>query len=103
MNATAQRTVTSSPGVGVELEPEVVLPSQFHIRGGLDASLQPEKRLMLAVMEDAVGTFQKYVWALRKWSLSWLICCRSWLASWPARVRSLASRASWIWLASCVR
>ena len=62
-NATAQRTVTSSPGVGVELEPEVVLPSQFHFRGGLDASLQPEKRLMLAVMEDAVGTFQKYVWA----------------------------------------
>ena len=62
-NATAQRTVTSSPGVGMELEPEVVLPSQFHIRAGLDASLQPEKRLMLAVMEDAVGTFQKYVWA----------------------------------------
>ena len=62
-NATAQRTVTSSPGVGVELEPEVVLPSQFHFRAGLDASLQPEKRLMLAVMEDAVGTFQKYVWA----------------------------------------
>jgi hypothetical protein len=60
-NATAQRT--SSPGVGVELEPEVVLPSQFHVRAGLDASLQPEKRLMLAVMEDAVGTFQKYVWA----------------------------------------
>jgi hypothetical protein len=62
-NPTAQRTVNSSPGVGVELEPEVVLPSQFHVRGGLDASLQPEKRLMLAVMEDAVGTFQKYVWA----------------------------------------
>jgi hypothetical protein len=63
MNATAQRTVTSSPGVGLELEPEVVLPSQFYGTGGLDASLQPEKRLMLAVMEDAVGTFQKYVWA----------------------------------------
>jgi hypothetical protein len=63
MNATAQRTVTSSRGVGLELEPEVVLPSQFHGRGGLDASLQPEKRLMLAVLEDAVGTFQKYVWS----------------------------------------
>ena len=62
-NATAQRTVTTSHGVGVELEPEVVLPSQFYGKGGLDASLQPEKRLMLAVMEDAVGTFQKYVWA----------------------------------------
>ena len=57
-NATAQRTVASH---GLELEPEVVLPSQFHGKGGLDASLQPEKRLMLAVLEDAVGTFQKYV------------------------------------------
>ncbi len=27
----------------------------------VDASLQAEKRLMLAVLEDAVGTFQKYV------------------------------------------
>ena len=59
MNATAQRTVTSSPGVGLELEPEVVLPSQFYGKGGLDASLQPEKRLMLAVVEDAFATFQE--------------------------------------------
>ena len=46
-----------------ELEPEVLLPSQFYGRSALDASLQPEKRLMLAVMEDAVGTFQKYACA----------------------------------------
>lgn len=45
---------------GVELEPEAVLPSQFYSRVLIDASLQPEKRLMLAVLEDAVGTFQKY-------------------------------------------
>src|SRR2546427_3713621 len=48
---------TSGPG----LEPETILPSQFFGRFQLDASLQPEKRLMLAVLEDAVGTFQKYV------------------------------------------
>jgi hypothetical protein len=59
--ATAERTVRTPPVV--ELEPEVVLPSQFHGKGGIDASLQPEKRLMLAVLEDAVGTFQKYTWA----------------------------------------
>lgn len=47
----------------VELEPEAVLPSQFFSRVQIDASLQPEKRLMLAVLEDAVGTFQKYVFA----------------------------------------
>ena len=46
---------------GLELAPETVLPSQFFDRLQVDASLQPEKRLMLAVLEDAVGTFQKYV------------------------------------------
>lgn len=49
------------PAGGSGLEPETILPSQFFDRFRIDASLQPEKRLMLAVLEDAVGTFQKYV------------------------------------------
>src|SRR5712692_3797621 len=49
------------PAGGPGLEPETILPSQFFDRFQIDASLQPEKRLMLAVLEDAVGTFQKYV------------------------------------------
>jgi hypothetical protein len=48
-------------GATIGVEPETVLPSQFFDRLQVDASLQPEKRLMLAVLEDAVGTFQKYV------------------------------------------
>ena len=51
------------PAGGSGLEPETILPSQFFDRFQIDASLQPEKRLMLAVLEDAVGTFQKYVTA----------------------------------------
>lgn len=47
-------------GAPIELEPETILPSQFFSRCQIDASLQPEKRLMLAVLEDAVGTFQKF-------------------------------------------
>jgi hypothetical protein len=50
----------------VGLEPETVLPSQFFDRVQIDASLQPEKRLMLAVLEDAVGTFQKHVTATNR-------------------------------------
>ena len=46
---------------GLELEPETILPSQFASNGTIDASLQAEKRLMLAVLEEAVGTYQKYV------------------------------------------
>ena len=49
------------PSAGPGLEPETILPSQFFDRFQIDATLQPEKRLMLAVLEDAVGTFQKYV------------------------------------------
>jgi hypothetical protein len=86
-NATAQRTVNSSPGVGLELEPEVVLPSQFHGKPGYDASLQPEKRLMLAVLEDAVGTFQKYVCARDRAAQRLLAEVEDWFGSddleWP--------------------
>ncbi|MGH9365842.1 MAG: hypothetical protein ACRD1B_11360 [Thermoanaerobaculia bacterium] len=86
-NATAERTVSSSPGVSLEIEPEVVMPSQFYGKGGIDASLQPEKRLMLAVLEDAVGTFQKYVWARDRIGQKLLAEVEEWFASedldWP--------------------
>jgi len=57
----SQARLIERNATGLELAPETVLPSQFFDRLQIDASLQPEKRLMLAVLEDAVGTFQKYV------------------------------------------
>jgi hypothetical protein len=63
MENQATRAVSETRGGAVGLEPETVLPSQFFDRFQIDASLQPEKRLMLAVLEDAVGTFQKYATA----------------------------------------
>jgi hypothetical protein len=59
--AESDRSVGLRAGGAIELEPEAVLPSQYFSLPGVDASLQAEKRLMLAVLEDAVGTFQKYV------------------------------------------
>lgn len=45
----------------VELEPDIILPAQLG-GGYLDgARLQPEKRLQLAVLEDAVMTFHRCV------------------------------------------
>jgi hypothetical protein len=58
--AAVERNVGLRGGGAVELEPEAVLPSQYFAQAAIDSSLQPEKRLMLAVLEDAVGTFQKY-------------------------------------------
>ena len=58
--ATVERNVGLRGGSAVELEPESVLPSQYFAQAAVDASLQPEKRLMLAVLEDAVGSYQKF-------------------------------------------
>src|SRR5205814_431054 len=53
MDTQAARRLDEPGGPG--LEPETILPSQFFDRFQIDASLQPEKRLMLAVLEDAGG------------------------------------------------
>ncbi|MFN8544518.1 MAG: hypothetical protein U0807_09970 [Candidatus Binatia bacterium] len=54
---------TTSWGGGAELEPDVLLPSQFFARPGSGASPRPEWQLMLAVLEEAVAIFQKNVMA----------------------------------------
>jgi hypothetical protein len=71
----------------VDLEPETILPSQFFSGLHLDASLQAEKRLMLAVLEDAVGTFQKYVNARDRRGQTQFAGAEEWFAAdetdWP--------------------
>jgi len=42
------------------LEPDVFLPSQFYGAGGLSRKLEGEKRLMIAVLKDAVECLEKY-------------------------------------------
>lgn len=42
------------------LEPEIFLPSQFYGNGGLSRVLEGEKRLMIAIMKDAVECLEKY-------------------------------------------
>jgi hypothetical protein len=44
---------------GPTIQAETILPVQFHA-SGFTAHLQPEKRLMLAVLEDAVTAYQRY-------------------------------------------
>src|SRR5262249_34963502 len=47
------------------IEPEVLLPSQLYERNRHRSILEGERRLMLAVLEDAVSCFQKYAGATR--------------------------------------
>jgi hypothetical protein len=41
--------------------PDTLVPTQYFDRVGADAAHQPEKRLMLAVLEEAIATFQRHV------------------------------------------
>jgi hypothetical protein len=40
--------------------PDTLVPAQYFDRVGTDAAFQPEKRLMLAVLEEAIATFQRH-------------------------------------------
>jgi hypothetical protein len=42
------------------LEPDIFLPSQFYGAGGLSRKLEGEKRLMIAILKDAVECLEKY-------------------------------------------
>ena len=42
------------------LEPDVFLPSQFYGSAGLSRKLEGEKRLMIAILKDAVECLEKY-------------------------------------------
>jgi len=44
-------------------QPDTLLPAQYFETFRRKASLEPEKRLMLAVLEDAIACFQKYIFA----------------------------------------
>jgi hypothetical protein len=42
------------------LEPDIFLPAQFYGAGGLSRKLEGEKRLMIAILKDAVECLEKY-------------------------------------------
>ena len=48
---------------GARLEPDLLLPEQVAVRGA--AAFQPEKRLMLAILEDAAATLMRRLPARR--------------------------------------
>jgi len=68
-------------------EPETILPSQLLDTSHLGAAMQPEKRLMLAVLEDAIATLQRTAIATSRVGMRDFDEVRTWLASddtgWP--------------------
>ena len=72
---------------GDGLEPDTLLPSQFYRGDPGGASVQPEKRLMLAVLEEALGTFQRHAAARTGVGQGLFADVEAWIASddtqWP--------------------
>ncbi len=60
MDGARGRARDAPGGAGVDFEPATVLPIQLFGNLPPDASVVPEKRLLLAVLEEAVVTFQRY-------------------------------------------
>lgn len=53
------RTVCVEDPAVTMVEPDTMTPSQFFDRVLTESTLVPEKRLMLAVLEDAIASFQR--------------------------------------------
>jgi hypothetical protein len=83
----ALATVEDRTARAAGFEPETILPSQLLDKSHLGAALQPEKRLMLAVLEDAVASFQRTALATGRIPTREFAEVRSWFErdddSWP--------------------
>ena len=77
------------------LEPDTLVPAQYFDRVGSDAAFQPEKRLMLAVLEEAIATFQRHVMSDNRRSQRLVEEVETWTsgaeASWPFSFENFAA------------
>ena len=77
------------------IEPEILLPSQFFKGFRGHAVLEGERRLMLAVLEDAVSCFQKYAGAKRPRNQRLFREAEEWFleedSSWPFSFESVCA------------
>ena len=69
LEKTGSKSMTYETGLSLEervasmFQPDTLLPAQYLETFRKKAHLEPGKRLMLAVLEDAIACFQKYLFA----------------------------------------
>lgn len=69
-------------------QPDILLPAQYLDTFRRKANLEPERELMLAVLEDAIWCFQKYIFFARDSKRRGLFCdAQEWIfeenSDWP--------------------
>ena len=86
-NAATASVLADDRTLAAGFEPETILPSQLLDTSHLGAAMQPEKRLMLAVLEDAIASLQRPAAAASRAAAREHDEVRAWLASddttWP--------------------
>ena len=93
----ANTVVTEEPSA-TQIELDILVPSQFFDRRQAEGSAQPEKRLMLAVMEEAIATFQKSVPGANRRQRRLLRETEEWIqsgdTSWPFSFENICAALS---------
>lgn len=62
-NMTYETGLNATEKVASLFQPDILLPTQYLETVRRKANLEPEKELMLAVLEDAIWCFQKHIFA----------------------------------------
>jgi len=76
------RTKKNEGGTGAGLfEPDVLLPNQYFAAFRLGRAVEGERRLMLAVLEDAVDSYRKYALARDPREQACFLEAREWFVS----------------------
>jgi hypothetical protein len=59
-------------------QPDTVAPAEYFTIYEKKPDLEPEKTLMLAVLEDAIGCFQNFVCAMDNRQKKWILEAEEW-------------------------
>src|SRR5215813_2680997 len=69
------------------LQPDTLLPSQYFAALKRKGAHEPERRLVIAVLRDAVDCFQKHLWARDRKARQLFLDAEEWISSddrsWP--------------------
>ena len=69
------------------LQPDTLLPSQYFAALKRKGAHEPERRLVVAVLQDAVDCFQKHLWARDRKAHQLFLDAEQWIVSddrsWP--------------------
>jgi len=72
-------TLGTEDKIGSLFQPDILVPTQYFATLRREANLEPEKKLMLMILEDAVDCFQKYIFVHDARGKTLFIAAEQWI------------------------